>query len=162
MEKYVTDNYIKKSDKGVAIGRTHRLHTSSIRAGEETENKISEVENFCRLGGIGCKRDNKRAGGRAHNELLERFPAIPRPQKRYHRSSRKPDVIDELIRVRQAAFDIDENLEDELRREAGNCVEIATSSRDREDELRNHSFYMFTDETKTKKSFVKKHLLNRN
>lgn len=44
--------------------------------------------------------------------------------------------------------------------EAENCVGMATSAKDREDEIRNHSFYMFTDETKSKKTFIQKHALS--
>ena len=157
MEKYVTDNYIENPTRA---SRSEE-HIDSILLTSEQATKlktklvklktsvISEV-----LGANGTTKELVQE----LNELLERFPAI-RPQKRYHKASRKPDVINELIRVRQAAFGIDENLKDRLREEAENCVDVATSSRDREDELRSHSFYMFTDQAKTKKSFAEKHSL---
>ena len=158
MEKYVTDNYIENPTRA---SRSEE-HIDSILLTSEQATKlktklvklktsvVSEV-----LGANGTTKELVQE----LNELLEHFPAIDRPQRRIHKSSRKPDVINELIRVRQAAFGIDESLEDRLREEAKNCVEIATSSQEREDELRNHSFYMFTDDTKNMEEFVKKRSL---
>mmetsp|Transcript_3355 Transcript_3355/g.9589 ORF Transcript_3355/g.9589 Transcript_3355/m.9589 type:complete len:203 (+) Transcript_3355:218-826(+) len=158
MELYVNDNYIENPTRA---SRSEEHIASILLTPEQADKLIKKtvaLKTSVDPGELEAYGTTRELVEELY-ELLESYAGIPRPRKNYSKSSRKPDVINELVRVRQAAYGIDAALEGRLREEAETCVEMTTSEQDREQEVRHHSFYAFNDETKQKKTFVEKHTL---